>query len=212
MKNCNFESVYSAMERLGFKIFDGTFSNGGYRDYDLNIVGIRSNNSRADFFDDMYVIFFRLDKRWRFFSFEATTDPGASSLKNPIFPEAVARGTLILCHHIQFRSAYKLGWHGVGSWRHTALVQTSPVAGFRDSNRDDILDMNKSTVTWGLWGANHHAASLSTVVDRVGNFSAGCQVIRRPSDYYTAADLWKKAAALWGPFFSYTILLESDLY
>jgi hypothetical protein len=196
-----------AMKSRGMTVFDGV-SGGFYRDYDLNIVGIRSANRMADLFDDWYVIFYRVDKKWEIFCCEATTDPGRESLMNPVFPEAVKNGALILCEGIQFRSAYKLGRHGTGAWNHKALVQVRPVAGYRDANRDAVLDMRKETVQWGMWGANHHAASLNSVVDRVGNWSAGCQVIRRPDDYTRCVYLWEKAASLWGPYFSYSILME----
>lgn len=46
------------------------------------------------------------------------------------------------------------------AWRHVALLQTFPVKGYRDNNRDEILDLLPSSITEGYYGANHHSALL----------------------------------------------------
>ena len=206
--NYELEQIMEVMKSQGFAIFDGTSGN-SYKDFDLNLVGIRNNNTASDYFDDKYVIFYRLDKKWKIHYLSCTTDPGKPELMHPSFPAAQANGTLIIKHNEQYRGAYTLGYHGTGNWRHIALQQTSPIKAYRDKNRDSILNMDESSVTVGLYGANHHAASLWQDLPNVGLYSAGCQVIQKPSEHRLASGLWIEAAKIWGKQFTYTLLHQS---
>ncbi|MCG8552170.1 MAG: hypothetical protein MI799_17345 [Desulfobacterales bacterium] len=44
--------VTEAMGKLGYKIYDGIDASGGKRNYDLNIFGVRSENTSPGAFDD----------------------------------------------------------------------------------------------------------------------------------------------------------------
>ena len=69
------------MDRQGHRVFDDP--NG--RDYDLNIVGIRTAAIEADAFDDWLAVFYCLqDDRWEYHAFSATTDPSGYWLVNPM--------------------------------------------------------------------------------------------------------------------------------
>lgn len=207
--NYTLDQVLSVMKQMNFRVFDGVGRDGIYRDYDLNIVGIRSSSTLSDSFDDAITVFYRLNKEWKFHSFSATTDPGRLELQNPQFLEAQRGGTLILKHNEQYRGVYTAGYHGSGNWRHLALIQTGALKGYRDRNRDEFIDfVNEQS---GYWGANIHAASLWNVQNQVGRWSAGCQVIQKPEDYWTFAKLIEKSSAIWGKVFSYT-LLHQDLF
>lgn len=199
------DQLIATVKKFNHALFEGSGKSGNYRDYDLNIIGIRSDNIKSNLFDDTYCILYRLDKKWQVHYLQCTTDPGAWELMRPSFPEAQKNGTGILKHDEQYRGAYKLGFHGGGAWRHVALQQVGIVKAYRDNNRDDVLDMNPKTVMSGYFGANHHAANLYRQVLTVDNWSAMCQVIVNPEEHRLAAELWTRSAKIWGDIFSYSL-------
>lgn len=215
MENITFENppleqIFQVMKDKRFTVFDGTVSSGAYYDYDLNIVGVRNANIKSDLFDDKYIVFYRLDKNWKIHYLSCTTDPGKAELIDPSFPAAQQAGTFILKDNEQYRGAWTLGYHGAGNWRHVGLLQTSAVKGYRDNNRDEILDLLPNTITEGFYGINHHSALLWKDTEIVGRWSAGCQVINKVNEYKFLVDLWQRAAKIWGPRFSYTLLHKND--
>src|SRR5258706_8646638 len=99
------------------------------RPFELNIVGIRSNSTIPNSFDDSINIFFKNNQGiWVFQSFKATTDPGTYWLKNPLNPQ----GTAILKEG-QYISSHAIGLH---RGKYPALVQVRPVTVIRDYDRD----------------------------------------------------------------------------
>ncbi|HBQ59884.1 MAG TPA: hypothetical protein DD671_09750 [Balneolaceae bacterium] len=184
------------MEKKGYVFFEGK------KPYDLNIVGVRSYNMRANKFDDNINVFYKNTKKdWEVRVYKITTDPGSYYLKNPM---RVA-GTAIMVPG-QYRSAYTIGSHKT----YEALVQRgkNPIKVYRDSNLDEILDMHADSVMEGWYGVNiHKAGSDSTIVHR---WSAGCQVFKTSSDFNDFMTLVNRAAKYWGPTFTYTLLEEKD--
>lgn len=182
-------------------------------DYNLNIVGVRSadTDQSADLFNDTMCIFYKQGKVWKAHYYKITTDPGKKELADPSFPAAQARGTLILAHGHQYRGAYELGFHGGGAWRHAALRQVLPVKGYRDNNRDYVLDMIPGTLEAGYYGANIHAAQLWGETAHVGRYSAGCQVFAIAAEHQEAVALWYAAARIWGTRFTYSLLHENAI-
>ena len=145
------------MEKKGYVFFEGK------KPYDLNIVGVRSFNMRANKFDDSINVFYKNTK--------------------------------------------KIGLHR-GSYE--ALVQRgeNPVQIYRDSNKDEILDMEKNSILEGHFGINiHKSGSDSKIVEK---WSAGCQVFKTSSDFKDFMTLVNRAAKYWGPSFTYTLLEEKD--
>lgn len=203
------EQIIDTMRSKNFTVFEGLGQSGTYRDFDLNLIGIRNSSNISNFFDDWYVCFYRLNKKWNIHYYNATLDPGRDELTHPSFPEAQSRGTFILKEGIQFKSAWTLGYHGGGNWRHIALLQTGIVTGYRDNDRDTLLDCEPQSITSGFYGINHHAASLWSVIPTVGRYGAGCQVIQDPNHHQQQANLWVRSASIWGPKFSYGILNQN---
>lgn len=200
LPNYSLDQIIEVLKLQNFKVFEDG-------EYNLNIVGIRNANTESDLFDDRICVFHKENKVWKLYNFDATTDPGRSELTNPRFYEAQIGGTLIIKHNEQYRGVYTLGTMGTGNWRHTCLLQTGLLKGYRDRNRDIYLDyVNEQQ---GLWGANIHAASLWDIQTKVGGWSAGCQVIQKPSDYQVFRGLITTSASIWGPKFSYTLLHQS---
>lgn len=185
------------MEKKGYVFFEGR------KPYDLNIVGVRSTNMRANKFDDSINVFYKNTKKdWEVRVYKITTDPGSYYLEHPMN----VAGTAILVPK-QYRSAYKIGLHR-GSYE--ALVQrgVNPVQIYRDSDKDEILDMEKNSILEGYFGINiHKAGTDSTIVEK---WSAGCQVFKTRSDFNDFMTLVNRAAKYWGPTFTYTLLEEKD--
>ena len=188
-------SLVSAMKRKKYAVF-----NKG--DYNLNLVGIRSADMNANTFNDLYCVFFQCNVHANMHVFPCTTDPGLYYRYRPVN----LNGTAILIPG-QYRRAWKLGRH---QGRYDALVQAQPVSVYRDNDRNKTLNTNVPTQT-GYFGINHHRANAARESTQVDKWSAGCQVFASPDDYRIFMALIKKAAALWGNSFTYTLLNEEDL-
>lgn len=186
---------------------------GTCQDYDCFVFGVRNSNidQTEDQFDDFICIMYSLGGYLRFQVFKGTTDPGKPHLTNPIFPAAQAEGTAIMVEG-QYRGAYRLGKHGSGNWRHDALQQVMPIKIYRDSNKDEVLDMSDYQKTsTGMYGINIHASSLWGELDKVGRYSAGCQVFAIGAEYREFINLCKAQSIKGlGDRFTYTLFNEED--
>jgi hypothetical protein len=179
--------------------------------HDLNVFGVRSANrdQTADRFDDLIGCAWNDGTGLQVRTWAATTDPGLTHLVAPQFDEAKRNGTAILKAG-QYRRSHALGFHGTGAWRHEALVQIGPVAIHRDADRDAKLN-TKAATTSGLYGINIHAASLWRRLDKIGAYSAGCQVFQ---DHRHLAELIalvrRQQSAGLGAAITYTLFDEAD--
>lgn len=196
------QRVTGAMKRLGYRIFDG---NGGSREFDINLFGVRTASQIPGAFDDWLGVFWMnpRGRHWEYHVWPATTDPGLYYLRDPLN----VRGTAIL-QEGQHRSSHRLGRH---RGQYDALVQNTELPVYRDSNRNDVLDMNPGEIDVGHHGINIHRANplrRSIVVDR---WSAGCQVLADPGHFAQLMEICRLASEEWGPTFSYTLLTEAQL-
>ena len=174
--------------------------------YNLNIIGIRSNNAEPNRFDDMIIVLYRDEEfNWQIFKAEATTDPGRYWLLNPMNID----GTAILTEG-QHKGAWVIGLH---KGKYKALVQrTNEVTVYRDRNRDNKLDFDKNSIQSGYFGINIHRASKIHLTLHVDKWSAGCQVIQDSEKFDEFISLCKKQVTHTGyKTFSYTIINEEDL-
>lgn len=174
--------------------------------YDLNLVGVRSPSRVPEAFDDTLHVVYRESARpgdpagegpWVVRRYACTTDPGLYWLRNP----GRVEGTAVLAPG-QYRGCWELGKH---RGQYEALVQRGPVAVYRDRDRDGEIDLTGDPV-WGVFGINLHRASAVRTSAAVERWSAGCQVLARPDDFAEVMGLCRKAAKLWGPRFTYTLL------
>lgn len=175
------------------------FENG---DFNINIIGIRFkvlNNIQDNSFNDALCLIYKekgVEKRK---VFEITTDPGLKSLKN--FDNS--KGCAILVPN-QYKSTWQIGLH---KGKYEALVQRKEVEVYRDKNKDNKLDyLNKDK---GLFGINIHKAGLNSKI--VEDWSAGCQVFRKSSNFEEFMNICRKSKELYGNSFTYTLLNEEDL-
>jgi hypothetical protein len=183
--------ILQHLETMGFVTFDG--------EYDLNIIGIRTDDNRSNQFNDHLIVVYRHNGEWQEQRFPITTDAGVYYRKNPSRVE----GTAIVVHNKQYRSVWSLGKH---RGQYEALVQTGPIKVWRDNNKDEILDYG-GVEHEGYYGINCHRANsqrASTVVDK---WSAGCQVFANPTHFNAFMNLCRyQVAAGHGDRFSYTLI------
>ena len=91
-------------------------------------------------------------------------------------------------------------------------IQKKPLLVYRDTNKDDIIDLDPKTLQYGMQGCNiHHASEMKIVTEKVDKWSAGCQVFQNLKDHNMLMELCGKSETLYGNSFSYTLVLESDI-
>lgn len=165
-------AILDVLEKKGFAVFDGD-------NYDLNLIGIRSSNSIAGKFDDLMVCVYRINGEWHQETWKITTDPGIYWLQDKK-KKGNKKGTAVLVEG-QYRSTWTIDYHG---GRYKALCQRSgAVKVYRDANKDNVIDKDKSTIDEGYFGINIHRAHSQYELDTVGAYSAGCQVFKRVEDF-----------------------------
>ncbi len=189
------DRLIKSMIRKGYKISDDDS-----KPFNINIIGVRSSDSTPDRFNDTISVLWKWNGNWNIFTAPATTDSGLFYLNNPINSE----GTFILAEG-QHMGMWKVGLHK----GYEALQQNRPVSGYRDRNKDSKVDASGPIVT-GMFGINGHmAAAIKS--ERVGKYSAGCQVWQYEDDFKTVIHLAKMGAKNWGNSFTYTLLHECDI-
>ena len=169
------------------------------RPYELNIVGVRSNNTKANRFDDELHVFYKVKTlKWEYHVFKITTDPGTYWLENPM----QAKGTAILAQG-QYINAYQIGMH---QGKYKALVQQKPVSVIRDYDRNAWLDFLNGSKEKGMFGINIHRALVQGKTKYIDRFSAGCQVFENSNDFDHFLKLCDKHVQLYGNHFTYTLV------
>lgn len=184
-------AIRNLMKFKGYKVFD--------RPYELNIVGVRSNSTVPNKFDDKIIVFFKDDLgKWNDFVYNATTDTGTYWLNNPLSNEGSA-----LLKDGQYIDSHKIGLH---KGQYTALVQSKPLVVIRDYNRDAVLDFNNGKEETGLFGINIHRANSNGTTINVDKYSAGCQVFANATDFSNFIDMAQRHSKLYGNNFTYTLV------
>lgn len=174
--------------------------------YNLNIIGIRKNNPSnkiTNLYDDVIVIDYNTEVSHKRQIFNITTEPGTYYMKNLCNPN----GTAILVPN-QYRGCWQLGLH---QGKYKALVQRKPVSVYRDGNKDDVYNLEPTTIQNGLFGINIHRSDKNQTHDTIDKYSAGCQVFNDPTDFNAFIRLCEKQKARYGNSFTYTLINEEDL-
>lgn len=197
----NYNIIKLAYIKKAYKFYD----NG--QPYNINIFGIRNDILTPDAFDDVMGVAYRDDfNQTHVLVFKATTDPGLKYLGETL---GHSKGTAILAPG-QYKNAWTLGQH---KGKYDALVQ-SPKATFkvyRDNNRDFQLNPTEKLHN-DVTGLNCHTTSFINKVEKVGAYSAGCQVVQHSKDFEIFLAVVKRSADLYGNSFTYTLFDEFDLY
>lgn len=165
---------------------------------EVNIVGIRSDSTAANKFDDKLIIFFNNGSTWTGYEYPITTDPGTYWLKKPLNVD----GTAILKTG-QYQ--YKIGYH---KGQYKALVQRGKVTVIRDYDRNAILDFNNGKEVTGFFGINIHRATASGTSTNVEKWSAGCQVFANSDDFKHFLNLVENSQDQYGEQSIYYTLID----
>jgi len=196
------QQIEDTVKAKGYKWFEDVSN----KSYDVNIVGVRNNalavaDKVTNVFDDHLTISFKDEAgNWKFFCWNATTDPGKKGAQQYHNKKGVAR--LVPG---QYRGVWKVDKH---QGKYEALCQRlGNVTVYRDADRNLVFE-EKVTDT-GMFGINiHKAGQDSTWVE---NWSEGCQVFKRVKDFNEFMAICKKAAKIHGNAFSYTLLESTDI-
>ena len=167
--------------------------------YQLNIIGIRSENTTPNAFDDWICVAYMNDSgSWVVKQYAATTDPSTYYLLNPMRVEGTA-----LMMAGQYR--YKLGTH---KGQYEALVPNGAVDVLRQYQRDAVLDFFNGNYERCLSGCglNVHRANAKGTTEEVNLYSAGCQVFANADNYAEFIALCRQHRARYGNDFLYTLI------
>lgn len=190
------DRLQAAMAKKGYSFFTNDA-----KDYNINIIGIRSNDLTPDKFNDIIVVCWKYKGNWYIRKYDATTDPGLYYLLRPMN----VKGTAIMVPG-QYRGAYMIGKHK----NYEALRQKKPMKYWRDANRNAKFDMT-GKIYEEIGYTDIHRANEYKKSFKVSNFSAGCQVIADPKDFKEFMRICNNAARNFGNSFTYTLLTEDEL-
>lgn len=196
-KCCTYD-FKSLFESKGYSFFTkGT--------YNLNIIGIRSNNNDkvTNSFDDLIIVDYNTAISHKRNVYHITTEPGLYYMNNPIN----IRGAAILAPG-QYKGCFAIGKH---RGKYEALCQVKPVTVYRDDNKDSVYDCNPRILDNGLFGINIHRSTKDFTSKKIDRFSAGCQVFADPNDFRAFMSVCKKQKEIYGNSFTYTLLKEDEL-
>jgi len=191
--------ITRALKRKGYDLLDD--GNG----YHLNIIGVRDPSTKLNSFDDKIVLIYRdEDGQQHAVECAATTDPGEYYTRTELFNKA---GAAILIPG-QYKDAYEIDTH---NGKYEAICQKlGEVKVWRDGNKDDKLDRSGKVYS-GKFGINIHRGNSAGKTNRVGKYSAGCQVFQNVDDFNVMMSMARKSKAIRGNKFSYTLLEKADL-
>jgi len=190
-------AIVRAYREKNYKLYE-------HGDYNVNLFGIRNRDAiHSDTFNDKLGVLYMKDWDWRIIIADGTTDPGIDSRTNPVNKQGAA---ILPCG--QYLRAFKLGKH---KGQYNALVQNVPLPLYRDNNKDsklDFVDLQEPA----MCGINFHRASAVKKSTKVGNWSAGCQVVADPNDFNKIMEVINKSAEIYGSQFTYTLFSSDDIH
>lgn len=177
------------------------FENGNYN---LNIIAIRTtdkDNKVSNIFDDYITLTFKVNGNWKFFQWEATTDPGNKAMIKFSNPNGVAK--LIPG---QYKSTYEVRKH---QSKYEALCQKygKIVKVWRDKTKDYIFDYGKEHTDAA--GINIHKSGLNSSL--VENWSEGCIVFKKEKDFNEFMKYVNISKGMYGNSFTLTLIKSSDI-
>ena len=189
--------------------FEKLFKDKGYAwftkgSYNLNIIGIRTNNNKVtDKYDDILVVDYNTDNGHKRVCYTITTEPGKYYMQNLCNP----KGAAILVPG-QYRGCWQIGLH---HGKYKALCQRKAVKVYRDNNKDMIYNMTPKSIDKGIFGINIHRSNKTCICDTIDKYSAGCQVFNDPVEFNAFMRLCETQRKLYGNTFTYTLINEEDM-
>ena len=191
------EQIDAAVKAKGYAYFAGS------KDYDVNIIGVRNSapgQKVTNLFDDKLTISYRVDGKWFYHEWDATTEPGKKGVMQFHNDKGVAR--LVPG---QYKKVYAISKH---QGKYEAVCQRlGDVTVWRDKNKNMTFDEVETDT--GMFGINIHKAG--TVSSFVENWSEGCQVFKRVKDFNEFMVIANRAKEIHGNHFTYTLLESKDI-
>ena len=174
--------------------------------YDVNLYGIRTRRTDVvDEFNDILGIAFtdEFGNQINWMS-KGTTKPGIYWLGD--LRKGNVNGTFIVAPG-QHRRCWRLADHK----GYRSLVQSGPgvFKGWRDNDMDGKFDYHGDIYT-DVTGLNMHRNSAIKDRDRVGAYSAGCQVRQSKNEHEAAIEILERSEEFHGELFSYTLFEDHD--
>jgi peptidoglycan hydrolase-like protein with peptidoglycan-binding domain len=191
----NKDMIEKGVKSKGYKWFDE-------KDMLLNIVGVRNSSvgqKVTNAFDDKLTLSYKENGVWKYKEWTNTTDAGKKGVLEYHNPNGVAR--LV---EGQYIGSHAIGLH---QGKYEALRQVKAVKVFRDANKDMMFD--EKTIQEGIFGINIHKAGVDSTY--VENWSEGCQVFKKASDFEEFMAIARKSKAVHGNSFTYTLINSNDL-
>lgn len=201
--------------KIGYQDIKKIYEDKGYKfdtnNLAVNIFGIRMSIN-TNKFDDVIGVAYVKDGKEMLLVWPATTDPGSYWLQHPMNPA----GTFILAAG-QYVNCFAFGLH---QGRYEAIVQTRPVKGYRDNNRNFSigkmvgrkLKYESDHTETGTFGINLHMTSPYTKSEMVNKWSAGCQVLKLVEHFKQLLTVCRRHESHYGNKFTYTLFEKIDLY
>jgi hypothetical protein len=193
-----FNKCYKYAKENNYKIFEKD-----NQPYNFNLWAIRNKDINSNKFNDLFIPWYKFDGEIYLYTFQFTTDAGSYYRKNPMNPKG--------CAYLpagQYKSLFKFGKH---RGRYDALIQKSPVAVYRDNNKNDKFD-DLSLAKPEMIGLNlHHSGNYEDFLKDVNKYSATCQVFLRKYEQEFFMDMIKRSINIWGDGFTYTLFEEKNL-
>lgn len=200
MKGLDFISLAKTYDKLGYPFYDtGKFN--------VNIFGFRNSEDVVDEFNDILGICY-LDDFGRpiVLAAKGTTKPGAYWLGQKM---GNINGTFVL-QEGYYKGCWKKGKH---HGKYDCLVQAKSDCfyGYRDADKDGKVDYD-GIVYKDVTGLNWHTTSFFNDKEKVGAYSAGCQVVQDDKDYLSMLPMIYKSMEKYGDSVSYALFNVKDFF
>ena len=195
LEDFTYEKIEKTFKEKNYAFFKG--------DLNLNLFGIRATDMLVDEWNDILGVAYEENGEQKVLLHWGTTKPGLYYLKNKM---GNINGTAILIPN-QYRSCWIMGLH---NGKYDALRQKGmPFEVWRDDDKDGELDYS-GKIYKDVSGLNMHTESLINEIEKVGAYSAGCQVRAHDKEHFEVMDLIERSAEIYGEVFSYTLFEQED--
>lgn len=199
MKGLNYNNLKQLYNKMGYPFFEGRFN--------VNVFGFRSPELTVDAFNDILGVAYQDDfGRGVVLIVKGTTKPGLYYLKNKV---GGINGTFILKEGY-YKGCWKSGLHG-GKYEALRQAKHGLFQGWRDEDNDSELDMSGEVYN-DVSGLNFHTTSFVNNKEKVGAYSAGCQVVQDDKDFMTQRAIIYKSMEIYGDSVSYALFNMRDFF
>jgi hypothetical protein len=201
MKGVDFSTLFKLYNKMGYPFYDtGRFN--------VNLCAFRNDDPNVvDQFNDMACLTYIDDfGRPNALAIKMTTKPGAYWLGDKM---GNANGTFVLAEGY-YKNGFKQGKH---KGQYDCLVQNGSgiFKGHRDNNKDGIVDYD-GPLYEDVTGLNFHTTSFLNDKEKVGAYSAGCQVSQDDKDHLLFMAILFKSIEIYGNKISYALFNTKDFF